>query len=352
MSVSFDGTLLSAASTVQGDGTFSLSFTVPPNIGSGTHRVTVSDGTNQTELAFRTAALITLDQNLAAIGDRVQVDGVGFLANQPVTLTLNGVQVGSAIADGSGVFQIEVTVLSLPIGNYVVEARDSTNVASADITITATLSVEPTTGAVGTAVSVNGQGFGGNVQIAYDRVEVATALATGGAFSASFEVPVSTAGDHQVVVSDGTTTMDAVFTVESEPPPVPATVSPAADDKAKKAAVFEWAEVTDESGVVYHLQVAADAELSTVILEKRDLEQSQYQLTDEEELPVPERGTSYYWRVRAQDAAGNASEWSAPTAFTVGGLQVGPIGTWVGVGIGLVLMLVLGFWFGRRTAYY
>ena len=353
VSVTFDGVAVSAAAIVQTNGNFSVSFVVPPNIASGTYAVVVTDGIFQGSLIFTTAATISLDKTAVAIGDQVTVIGTGFNASEPVTITLNGIQLAVVPeTSASGEFSTAITVPSLPIGSYQIEVRDASNTLSADVSISASMSLDSATGAVGATVTVSGQGFSGTVQVGYDGVEVATATVTGGTFTASFKVPVSKAGEHPIVVTDGTNSMNASFTVESDPPTAPAAVSPEPEAKAGKTIEFDWADVTDASGVTYQLQVSTDAQFSVIVLEKMDLSDSIYQLLDEEQLTALDKDAAYYWRVRALDSAENVGAWSSPQTFAVAGFRVGPIGMWVGVGAGMVLMLMLGFWLGRRTAYY
>jgi len=356
VSMTFGGLPVAASTTVQTGGSFSLTFVVPQNTAKGTHTVLVSDGVYQDSLTFSStvAAAISLDNTAATIGGQVTVNGTDFLASQPVTITLNGIQVGIVPqASANGDFSFVMTIPSLPVGSYKIEARDAVNTISTDITISATMSLDKITGAIGETVTVTGQGFSGNIQVGYDGVEVATATVTGGAFTASFKVPDGAAGEHPVVVTDGTNAMDATFTVESEPPPTPVAVSLDPEIKSKDLDGFDWADVTDASGVTYNLQVATDPDFDDIVLEKMDLPESMYQLREGDQLTALDKDAAYYWRVQAVDGADNVGDWSSPeTIAFAGGFKVGPIGMWVGVGVGLVLMLMLGFWLGRRTAYY
>ena len=125
------------------------------------------------------------------------------------------------------------------------------------------------------------------------------------------------------------------------------------NSKSKSQVFFDWEDVTDPSGVKYTLQVATDADFTNVILQKPDLTESEYTLTDEEKLESVGEEEPYYWRVRAVDGAFNNSAWTTPASFRVGFIfNIPTWGIYLLFGIGALLLGVLGFWLGRRTAYY
>ena len=139
----------------------------------------------------------------------------------------------------------------------------------------------------------------------------------GGAFSVTFSIPVSRAGGHTVTATDGANTIEATFTVESTPPPMPKLLLPINATETAETVYFDWENVSDPSGVSYALVVASDANLSNVLFTKEGLADSEYTLSEEEELP-PSKEASYYWRVRAVDVASNVGEWSAPGVILCG----------------------------------
>ncbi|MDE1862625.1 MAG: IPT/TIG domain-containing protein, partial [Thaumarchaeota archaeon] len=87
----------------------------------------------------------------------------------------------------------------------------------------ATLSLTPNTGAVGTTVTISGTAFKANTNVAitYDGTTLTTNPTTvktngAGAFSATFIVPSSGAGNHTVTASQtgpGSVTLSTTFTV-------------------------------------------------------------------------------------------------------------------------------------------
>ena len=144
--------------------------------------------------------------------------------------------------------------------------------------------------------------------------------------------------------------------MESEVPPVPASLLPEVGVKAEQPVYFDWGDVTDTSGVTYTLQLATaeDFTADSIVLEKKGLTDTEYTVTEEEKLPPVKEEAPYHWRVRAIDGASNASNWTGAGSFYVGFLWP-KLGGWLLyllMGIGGLLLLALGFWLGRRTAYY
>jgi len=188
-----------------------------------------------------------------------------------------------------------------------------------DFTVTAGIMLTPTTGGVGTYLTVQGTGFrvGVPVTITYDGDEVDSATVdVEGAFSITFSVPVSRSGEHTVSASDGANTMEATFSMESAPPPAPKLILPVNATETAETVYFDWENVSDPSGVSYALVVASDANLSDVLFTKEGLTDSEYTLSEEEKLP-PSKETPYYWRVRSIDSASNVGEWSTIDSFYV-----------------------------------
>ncbi len=183
-----------------------------------------------------------------------------------------------------------------------------------------------------------------------EAITVATATAdANGNFSASFTVPSSVAGSHAITATDGTSTASSTFAMESQAPPVPVPRLPKVAGTVAAKAYFDWEEVTDPSGVSYTLQVASDADFTTIVLEKEGLLHSEYTLTEEEKLESTEN-KAYYWRVKAVDGAFNEGEWSPPGLFYVGLSQTSMPGwAWyIFYGLGVILLVILGLWVRKR----
>jgi hypothetical protein len=286
------------------------------------------------------------------------VSGTGFDREIDVTVYLNNVEMAIETADKYGSFEVTFEVPPLESGTYVIEAEDDEgNKDDAAFTVTAGASLSQSSGVVGTLLMVNGVGFKGGaiVTVDYDDIEVATAIPSGnGAFSAAFNVPPSTGGNHVVVITDGTNAVNVTFTMELEAPPVPELLLPAGNSRAEADTYFDWEDVDDPSGVTYTLQVATKRSFASpsVVLEEAELIDSEYTVTEEQRLEPSSKEAPHYWRVKAVDGASNGGEWSEPRSFYVGSsftLPTNARNALIGIGIGGAVFF--GFWLGRRTAY-
>ncbi|MFC1873118.1 hypothetical protein ACFLYV_05375, partial [Chloroflexota bacterium] len=69
--------------------------------------------------------------------------------------------------------------------------------------------------------------------------------------------------------------------------------------------------------ITYHLQVATDRNFAQVAQNKEAINVSEYTLTGDEALPATGGDATYFWRVRATDAAFNNSEWAPTQSYMV-----------------------------------
>jgi hypothetical protein len=216
-------------------------------------------------------------------------------------------------------------------------------------------------------LTVTGYGFAANedVVILYDDTQVATAETDDkGNFETSFSVPESKHGEHKVRAklttstnntADLETNTSAVFTMESDPPSVPALISPSNKIRlgfmGEVTPTFEWSEVSDDSGVRYSLQIATSADMTASgefvdpMVSFTNLAETSYTVT--EALPY---GT-YYWIVQAVDGAENESDWTANHSFRVGLLPLWGLIAIIAAAVVLLVLLIRALVL-RRTIYY
>ena len=125
------------------------------------------------------------------------------------------------------------------------------------------------------------------------------------------------------------------------------------DGKASAKAKFDWGEVSDDSlPISYELQVATNGQFTTesILVYKTGLTTSEYTLADEEKLESTAEEVPYYWRVRAKDAASNASEWTSGNSFTVGfSFSMPGWLLYILMAAGAVVIFFLGVWVGKRS---
>jgi len=303
-------------------GEFSYRFIIPGST-AGEHTIIARNAEgNSAEAEFEVLPAISLAPTSGAVGNILIVSGTGFGPRNGVAVYFKYDEAAYAKTNELGNFAVAFfNVPVMPPGTYDVTVEDEDgNMAKAGFTIIAGASLDKTTASVGTELTVSGTGFlaGGTITIAYDDAPVATMLANStGAFKVVLRVPVSKHGNHVITVSDGDSTRQLAFAIESEAPPVPALLLPGDASEAKAEAHFDWEDVDDPSlPVTYRFQVASDKDFTSIVLEKK-LTDSEYTLTKEERLAAVKKESPYYWRVSAIDSAANESEWSTAGSFYV-----------------------------------
>jgi hypothetical protein len=97
------------------------------------------------------------------------------------------------------------------------------------------------------------------------------------------------------------------FTVDTTPPPAPSLISPAENARVSTRPFFQWERL--DAATKYHIQVDNNLDFSS----------PEYTSSKQEasiRMPRLARGT-YFWRVRANDQAGNLGSWSIPFTFII-----------------------------------
>jgi hypothetical protein len=325
ISIFWEGNVVSTGTiTTNSNGSFTYTNFIIPASPQGANTIRARDGISASaDASFIVSPKISLSQSSGGPGDLIEVVGKGFESNRSIALTFRGISVsiGAVATDTVGTFTTSFTVPGVAAGSYTVRAADGFNDATAVFSIVASLNLSPTSGYVGSEITISGDGFtpDGRVSILYDTTQVLTVSVNNfGSFSVSFTVPVSKGGPHPVTASDLTTpgvSASGTFSMETTPPSAPSLLQPEFNTQASVMPLFEWTEVTDPSGVIYQLQVARDSAFSRIVLSKQNLTESHYQLTQGEQLDLTKSDNPYYWRVRASDRADNIGQWSNPASF-------------------------------------
>lgn len=369
----YDGDLLDIGSgggdrRFKGNGSFTSRVAIPEST-AGVHTLTVEDeGDHSGQVQFTVEPGIVLSPSPASSGKEVTITGSGFGDDADIFVYFDGDVVyitGDYDTNNCGGFVAKFIVPEIEPGSYLVEVEDDIfNIASATLNVGPGLEIEPVTsasapGSVGDTVTVSGNGFMSNheITITYQALTPSTFTPTSqadGSLSYSFTIPASKAGEHTIRATDGVSTKEVTFYMESTAPPAPALVLPETDTKASSKTEFQWEGVTDDSlPVTYELQVATNNQFTadSIVVNKIVLTGLTYTLSDEEELESTGEDAPYYWRVRAKDGASNFSTWTNGSAFTVGnGFKWPGWLTYTLIGIGAVLIFFLGLWLGRRSA--
>jgi len=328
-------------------GECTLQFTVTAST-TGSHKIVANNALGETaETYLEITPSLKINLPIANIGDKINILGTGFAGNDEVDIQLHGTNITFAQVSDRGSFVAVFYVPVIKAGMYSIAIEDSSQVTRwIDFTIAAKITLGKTTGEVGLKLQVDGTGFdvGSLAKINYDNEEMtAVTVDDNGAFSFYFDVPVSLAGAHIITVTDGINTKQAVFTVESEAPPVPEIYVPKPRSMVGAQATFAWGSVYDPSEpVAYTLQISRTKDFVQPVLEKKGLSFSEYTLGTKEALLPNRQFTYYYWRVRATDSASNDGLWSDAVAFQVKPSNTLPQWTdYVLIGFGILLAIML-----------
>jgi hypothetical protein len=314
------------------DGYWEASFQVPSS-SRGDHYINAHGDDTELkdveDVSFEVIPEISLATSSGTVSESIPVTGSGFDSEDSyIRVLFEGEEAEMepeiVRADENGDWEASFQVPDMPAGTYSVTARgQSTREADVNeltFTIGPGLLLSPDEGHVGMNVTATGGGFTPDdvVVIKYEGSEVETARTDeGGGLEASFLVPESRYGAHNVTVEvGGEIEASAIFIMEEEAPDKPELISPPDGDRTgfigKFRPTFEWSEVSDDSGVYYSLRIwTAD---NVTKISKVGLVGANYTLIDIEALPQG----SYYWSVQAVDGAENESGWSAPRSFRIG----------------------------------
>lgn len=358
LSVYFDNALVAAAAVSSAQGVLpgNFVFAIPPS-SRGSHTVEVRGGSTSATAAFNVAQKITVSPLTGSVGTTVSVIGLGFTPNQVINIISGGpVSAWSSPTVGiDGSFSGSFTVTGAA-GVYLIEVGDGALTSSRSFTVVVTGSLEPKEGNVGTNVSINATGFvpGATATVTFDGVEMAQVkVAANGGIKVTFKAPAVGGGDYEVAASDSVNSFSDTFNMESVAPLIPELVSPEDEARAGRVLTFEWGAVSDPSGVTYKFQLATDADFTRPLFDEEGLANPEFSVKEADRLDPVSKDEPYYWRVKAVDGAFNESDWSQPFSFSTGfNFALPTWSIWVLSVLGTLLIGFLGFWIGRRTAYY
>jgi hypothetical protein len=279
-----------------------------------------------------------LNKTSGVAGGSVTVSGSGFAANEHnITITYDDTQVSTGnTADSNGSWSATFTVPTSTAGTHTIKVDGPvthvTSTGNQSFQVASNISVSPTTGYVGSLVSITGSGFASDsvLSLYYDGTPLANIQAStddSGNVSTSITIPVSKAGKHTIKVSDASSNNFSVaFNIDNTPPPVPNPTSPADGSKigltGNATPTFKWSAVVDPNytnGIVYNLQIDTDPAFPHPLLLETGLIETHYTLMKAQALPKGQ----YYWRVQAVDPASNMSAWSQPVMLNSGTMSSG-----------------------------
>lgn len=222
----WDGTAIKSGTVNSGNYTY---FSVPETYG-GTHTISVESptGTPVYSGTFTVSPHLVIDPTYGIVGTTITVTGHGFgvsEANIAVSVNSNTVQSGIT-ASSVGYWSTTIAAPAAARGNSSIDAygatTTATNVANKDFAISPSVKMDPTSGGVGSAVTITASGFAASengIKVLYSGKEVRSGLIADatGSWSTSFSVPNSTKGTHLVNIYGYTTPQkditDLIYTV-------------------------------------------------------------------------------------------------------------------------------------------
>jgi hypothetical protein len=359
IAVTSGGTVVKDGISASNKGSWNMTFVVPASAG-GSRMVgaygSMTSASRVPEVVFTVMAKVTVNLASGIVGTQVTVTGISFGVNESgITLIYDGAVLASGLnANANGGWN---TTFAIPVsvtGSHIVSAYGNITppkgVVETYFSVTPDTSVNPTSGFVGTAITITGRGFAASktITITYDGTALSTnpsspTTSAQGSFDVTFTAPRSKGGGHKIQVTDETSSRDADWSMDSIPPAAPnVTSSTPGQIKGIFGDVpvsFHWPEVTDPSGVYYSLQVDTRPDFTTPFINEEGLTSISF---TSGKLAL---GT-YYWHVKTVDGAYNESAWSATSV-----VKVGLIPLWafmIIIAIGFLVMVGVIMRFLRR----
>lgn len=205
--VSFNGTV---AVPISFSGTF-LRAKVPAGATSGIVSVTTSTGTLKSLYKFRVMPQITsFSPTSGAVGAVVKITGLSL--TQTSAVTFGGAKANTFTVNSDT--QVTATIpTAAKTGRISVTTAGGTATSATNFDVKPTIgSFTPTSGAVGTKVTINGSGFTGVTRVAFNGVAAAFTVVNSTQLTAT--VPASaTTGPISVTTAGGTATSSGSFGV-------------------------------------------------------------------------------------------------------------------------------------------
>lgn len=349
--VLYSGKEVRSGITAEVSGSWSTSFSVPPST-RGSHIVdalgNTTAATDIPDMIFTVAPAVSVNPVSGAVEDDIKISGSGFANNETsIEVTFDGKTLErNILADDTGNWSVNSKVPACSSGPHTINAAGkitpATDITTATFTTQSVLTIVPKSGNVKDELRVTGSGFnaGKDFSVSFDNNPVASgSVNESGSFQVIFKAPGGKSGSLNITATDTKgTTASTTFAMETTPPEVPKIASPrdgaTVGFMGDTKIAFKWSDVSDPSGVSYDFEVSDQSNFVKSIFSHEKLTDAKYTLTEAEALPNGE----YYWRVRAVDGAGNASDWTPAAMVKVGFVTTG---TLVFIGVGIVVLLIL-----------
>ncbi len=206
-----DTSTLKTNASTDASGYFYAAFTIG-EYPAGSKTIYVLDGTFYST-SFTITPVIGLSSSSGYVGDQITVAGTGFAADKTATIAFHNVNVGTAQTNSLGsLTDATFTIPDSYRGSHTLKVTDASNYYdTATFTTNQSISLSPTSGAVGDEVTVSGTGFRVSklIAITFDGNTITTTPASvstnsNGSFPDTiFTVPTGANDVYEVKASDG-----------------------------------------------------------------------------------------------------------------------------------------------------
>jgi hypothetical protein len=234
--VYYDGTLISEGTKTSASGDFSIPFTIPESC-KGDHPIVVDVGTNsigtiELKTSFYATQGLMVTPDKGPEGTTVTVTGHGFMKNEDgielmyYTDEDSYQKVAEDIeADANGYWETSFDIPASDRGGHRIDARgnfsQTYDVKDVSFTVTASISLDKSSGGVGEGITMTGSRFGPyerDIQILFDGQPVATGIRADGDgdWDETFHVPGMAAGNHTVTAKGEYTSEQGVVGLSFE----------------------------------------------------------------------------------------------------------------------------------------
>lgn len=176
-------------------------------IPGGRYMIIADDGINRKTTNFMLTPTVTLNDVSGCVGDTISVSGAGFASKKPISVFLDTTKIANGDTDVNGKFtDLKFNLISCACGTHTIKVQDSEgNIVNSDYNVLPKMWSFPSSGQVGSLVTISGNGFPNkDINIYFDEQNIATAkVAANGNFSTNVTVPFCGNGIHNIKADDG-----------------------------------------------------------------------------------------------------------------------------------------------------
>ena len=216
VALSWDGGAVIKSVTASATGGGSTSVTIPDAPG-GDHTITASGSTSGLSAGAAVTVIpgVTISPTAGTVGRTATVTLRGYDAGEAISIDWHDsatatVTLGTATASSLGSASVVITIPEASKGSHQVDGTGSSgSLSSATFTVTSSIAISPTSGAVGTSINVTATGFAAGESISVQWFETTTQVNTiatltasdKGSAAATLAIPESVNGSHKIQVT-------------------------------------------------------------------------------------------------------------------------------------------------------